>query len=412
MPKKLAALLLAVVMILTAFTACGNKGNITSGAAKNDYPVTVNNVTIQSEPSGVVVLSPNLADVVLALGYEISLKGKSAECTQKELSVLPSVTAADADAIKKLGANVVLADSSLKSDAADALQKAGIQVVVIPGASSREDLERLYSAVGSVIKGGNTGYTYGQKAAQEIFLSIDDMTRSIPQGDKPIIACYLYDTAGKGATSDTLAGKLIESAGLTNGAGQLTSGKIDIETLLLSDPKYIFCPTGMKEKLKTTEKYKELTAVKQNRVIEMDPGCMEWQGLRMFDAVKIMAGTAYPQLLQSSSSSSTSSQPSSSSISSGKPASSSPASSAASSASSAVSYKTLKEGDKGADVLKMQKRLDELGYMFVRYSGEFTPSTTQAVKDFQYLNGYTVTGIADAKTLQKLYSNDVKKRTN
>jgi peptidoglycan hydrolase-like protein with peptidoglycan-binding domain len=34
------------------------------------------------------------------------------------------------------------------------------------------------------------------------------------------------------------------------------------------------------------------------------------------------------------------------------------------------------------------------------------------VKDFQYLNGLTVTGIADENTLAKLYSADAKKRTN
>ena len=424
MLKKITASVLAGIIILTAFAGCSGQGDIASGATKNEFPVTVSGVTIQKAPTGVVVLSPNIADVILKLGYEIVLKGKSADCTQSDLSVLPNVIATDVDAIKKLGADFVLVDSKMETKTADAFKKAGIPVVVIAPATSRTDLDRLYSAVGSVIKGGNTGYTYGKKISQDTFLTIDDITRSIPDSNTPITACYLYDVTGKGATNDTLAGNLLECAGLTNGAGNCTNGKLDIETLLLGDPKYIFCPTGLKDKLKVTEKYKELTAVRENRVIEMDPSYMQWQGSSLTQAVFTMASTAYPQLAQNSSSTSSSSAatssaaPSSSTASvASKPSSTSSTASQAATSSAAASSTapangTLKKGDKGATVLKMQQRLDALGYLYTKATGEYTDTTAQQVKDFQYLNGLTVTGIADAKTLAKLYSSDAKKRTN
>ncbi len=43
-------------------------------------------------------------------------------------------------------------------------------------------------------------------------------------------------------------------------------------------PQYIFCPTGLKETLAQTDKYKNLTAVQEGRVYEMDPALMQWQG--------------------------------------------------------------------------------------------------------------------------------------
>ena len=55
----------------------------------------------------------------------------------------------------------------------------------------------------------------------------------------------------------------------------------------------------------------------------------------------------------------------------------------------------------------MQQRLDELGYMYVPASGTYGSGTVQCVKDFQLYNGLEVTGIADQKTLDKLYSSDV-----
>jgi len=45
-------------------------------------------------------------------------------------------------------------------------------------------------------------------------------------------------------------------------------------------------------------------------------------------------------------------------------------------------------------------------------NGTFGDGTEQSVKDFQLLNGYETTGVADAKTLQKMFSSDAKKRTN
>ena len=85
--KKLLALSMAALRSLGVLVGCGGGGGGASG-----YPVTVGQIQITSQPTGVVVLSDSLADVVLSLGYEAQLKGKSASCTQEELSILPDLT--------------------------------------------------------------------------------------------------------------------------------------------------------------------------------------------------------------------------------------------------------------------------------------------------------------------------------
>ena len=400
--KKLTAGLLTVLLTAASFSGCSGKGEITSGATEKDYPVTVNGVTLKKAPDGVAVFSADIADVILAMGYEIYLKAKTAECDQADLSVLPDVTAADAGAVKNTGATLALFEKDPGEDAKSALNGAGVDVIVITPAAGREDLERFYSQVGAAIQGGATGYKQGQKTAQDIFLTIDDITRVIPESDTPITACYLYDTEGGAATGDTLAGTLIEGAGLVNGVDSGTGGKTEMSALKIADPQYIFCPTGLKEKLQAAEGYKDLTAVRENRVYEMDPAFMARQGRGMIQAVSFMAGTVHPELLDGSGSSSA-------------PGSSAPGSSGASSGESSGGGAfspgtTLKRGDKGDAVLAMQKRLDELGYMFVNYDGEFSAGTEQAVKDFQYLNRMEVTGIADPETQKKMAASDAKKR--
>ncbi|MFR2562452.1 MAG: hypothetical protein ACLS8R_07005 [Anaeromassilibacillus sp.] len=58
--KRPLAALLGILLVLSICVGCGPKGDISSGVAEQDFPVTVNEVTIQDEPKGVVVLSPNL----------------------------------------------------------------------------------------------------------------------------------------------------------------------------------------------------------------------------------------------------------------------------------------------------------------------------------------------------------------
>lgn len=408
MLKKITAVFLCIAIAAGALAACGLKNDISSGAGTKDFPVTIGNVTVSEEPAGVAVLSPNIADVILAIGYEAQLKAKSAQCTQSDLSVLPDVTLDDAQKIKDLGAQLVFTDTKPTDEQLSALNKEGIAVLTVAKATGREDLDRLYSQVGAAMKGAKTGYEKGRKISQGIFLTIDDISRIIPSSDTPTTVAYLYDTQGGAVTGDTLEGKLIESAGLVNAASDGTGNQLSASALLLADPKYIFCPTGLKAKLAASEEYKKLGAVKEGRVYEMDPNQMLLQGRGMIEAVSFMAGTVYPELLEGTEASSAppaSSSPSSSGTTS-QPSKGNQSSSSSSASSTAPGNTnlTLKKGDKNDEVLKMQNRLKELGYMFVTPTGEFAEGTEQSVKDFQLLNGLVVTGVADPEMLKLLYS--------
>lgn len=70
-------------------------------------------------------------------------------------------------------------------------------------------------------------------------------------------------------------------------------------------------------------------------------------------------------------------------------------------------YETLKLGDKSDDVKKMQLRLKKLGYLNEKgCTGYYSSVTKKIIKLFQYKAGLKVTGIADSKTLEVLYSDD------
>ena len=105
-----AAVVLSVLVAFSA-TACSQPANIESGAVSQEYPVTVNEVTLNAKPQKVAVLSGSLADVVLAMGYETSLSLASDDCTQPDLQVLPKVSATDAQSVISAGVDLVLAET-------------------------------------------------------------------------------------------------------------------------------------------------------------------------------------------------------------------------------------------------------------------------------------------------------------
>lgn len=393
MGKRLSVLFLCAVFVLSALSACKRENNLSSGAGASEFPVVIGDAKISREPSGAAVLSPNIASVILSIGYEIALKARSAACTQSDLSVLPAVTADDAQKIKSLGADLVFADSMTDSQKS-AMEKAGVTVLTLEPAKNREDLERLYSEVGAALKGAQTGYQKGTEVANGVFQTIDDISRVIPDSDTPVTAVYLYDAKGKAATGDTLAGSLIEAAGLTNPASGGKNGAFPAADLLRADPRYLFCAAGVKAQLEASADFSKLTAVREKRVYEMDPVLMTRQGGEIVEAVTFLAGTVHPELLQKESSSSG--------------AASSP--SASQTTASIDLNQTLKSGMQNDDVMKMQKRLEELGYMFAKPTGLYGEATVQAVKDFQYLNSMSTSGVADPETLKKMFSSAAVKR--
>lgn len=69
-------------------------------------------------------------------------------------------------------------------------------------------------------------------------------------------------------------------------------------------------------------------------------------------------------------------------------------------------YATLQKGDESNDVLALQLRLYELGYLTDKCDGAFGSKTQTAIKLFQQTTGMNATGIADNDTQNALYAED------
>ena len=71
-----------------------------------------------------------------------------------------------------------------------------------------------------------------------------------------------------------------------------------------------------------------------------------------------------------------------------------------------ANYNNVSRGDEGNEVLKLQNRLYELGFLTGDRDGVFGSKTQTAVKLFQEAAGINASGIADNETQQRLYADD------
>ena len=66
-------------------------------------------------------------------------------------------------------------------------------------------------------------------------------------------------------------------------------------------------------------------------------------------------------------------------------------------------YTTLREGDTGDSVKRLQQKLKDLGYYTGSVDGKYGSGTVTAVQSFQAVSGLTVDGVAGPATQQRLY---------
>lgn len=399
--RTLCPLLCAAFLVL-ALTGCKGFSNVASGvAAVGEFPVKIGDVTVPARPQKAVVLSPSLADVVLALGYETQLAAGTESCTQESLGALQKIPENDPQAVLDVGPDLVLAES-FDNAMATALSGANITMLAISPATGRSDFERLYSQVASAFAGGGPGYDAGISRAQEIFSVLDDINRIVPK-EKVVTACYLYNLEGNAVTGDMFGNTILSSAGVTNAFYSHTGGYYDFESLRIANPNVIFCVPGLKAEMEKDSNFSKLQAVKNGRVLEMDASYMAWQGRTVIQAAYEISAFTFPQLLEESST--TVSLP-------GEEGSSQTPSASPSSGSEEdlVSYPQLSEGDSGEDVLKIQQRLEELGYLDIEYDGHFGEYTAGCLQEFQLANGLPETGVADQRTQSLLFSEKAVKK--
>lgn len=392
--KKIFSLFMALSLMLLA-TSC-NMIVKNDSDEQYDYPVTVGNTVFESEPKKVAVLSENLADIILACGYEGKLTMRSDGCTQDELQILPSAgTPDEPDAKSIISENIdlVLGDESLSEETKKLLSENGTKVLIIKPAANDDELKKLYANLASILGGNYTGKMRAMSTLDTLQSSLNSIKNEIADKNVLSTVCYIYAVEGdqcKVSYGNDYAEELFEYAQVTNVAVNDDDGYIGNDTLLRSNPDIIFCDTGVYKELTSNKDLKSLSAVINNKVYTLPSEYLTLQGATRVLTVDYIATKAHP-LYESKKE-----WPS--------------------------SFEAVQEeyvapftpeegifytiGESYAPIKYIEERLIGLGYMEGSADENYTEETAYAVSYFQSINQLEATGIADYDTLTVLMSSN------
>ena len=432
--KKILALAAALLIIISAAACRTDK--------KGDYPVILGNYTFEKRPDSIVCLSDSIADILISCGYADLITARSDECTQREIADVPSVGSKafpSADKILSFSPDIVFADRSIADSIYDNIRDSGVRIAVMVPAEDSEGLIRLYSNISAVAEGNNKGRENGTEKANSILMTMSDLQRLVPEKDIVTTVCYIYDTKGTAATENSPAGRVLSYTDAVNVCGTSHTPEDTKKSIKLSNPDFIFCDTGIKSSIENDSDFKELRAVKNGHVYELDSLLIQRQGNSMVEALAFIIETMYPETNDPgvSETAQESSQPESSAPqeisqpeSSVTQESSQPESSITQESSQPESSVTQEssqpeesssgveaddsleiydglaygEGEQNDDVYKIQERLRTLGYFENEPTGYFGSVTAEAFARFEAANGLDADGYASADDLRLLFS--------
>lgn len=432
MKKLIAGIICAVLVLGTALSL--------SGCGDKNYPVKIANLTIDKEPKSIVVLDPNSADIISYMGYDVKIVGRSREVDQKYLDVAPVMGSAVSPSVQDIidsGATVVFANEGLNDDFEQSLEKEGIAVIKMSVAETPKQLETNYHTIGKILGGNDDGDAKAASSYDKLISAMEQRKSEASAKNATALdtVCYLYYEQGglRLMTSGTYGDMLLGYTGSVNVAVNIDENKVDVNTLKVANPKYIFYADDSTLKaVQADPVLSKLAAVTGGKTMQITKDEMSRQGLTALETLEKMIGFIHPELAKAQKATEPTQQTET------KPAETQAATQAATEAATQAAAQTaatqaatqpaaatsvadkykidlkdlsLKEEDDNDDVKAMQQRLFDLGYVSDKenITGYFGEISKKAVSAFQKASGIKETGEADNATLVKLFASDAKK---
>ncbi len=262
-------------------------------------------IKITEEPMKVVSLAPNATEIIAALGAEDKLVGRTAYCNYPEsVMSLPEIGGTydpNVELIISLEPDLVVASGHAPEEAITKLREVGITVAYL---KEDENFEGTYSTIEKI------ALILGKE--DEAKVVIDEMKTKIADVKAEVAALNLeklptvyyatsYGESDFGAGGDTFIGEIIELAGGVNIADEVSGWAISKEQIADGDPDIIIVPAGefnVLDGMKTADFYKDLRAIQDGNIFEINGDAISRQSPRVADALVEMAQKLHPELVK------------------------------------------------------------------------------------------------------------------
>ncbi|WLR49620.1 ABC transporter substrate-binding protein [Bacillus tianshenii] len=323
MKKQLTAVLLILLSAIMVLAGCGNNEEDTSKEAKKEeqqtadeaFPVTIKDatkkeVTIDKKPERIVSLIPSNTEITYAVGAGKQVVGVTEwDNYPEDVKNKEKIGGLDFNSEKVIGLNpdLVLAHASGMAKAEQGLEQlrqAGINVVVVPDATSFDQVYKSISLIGKV-----TGHAEkAEKVAKDMqdkITAIEEKAANISEEEKKTVwvevapAPEIY-TTGKG----TFMHETLQKIGAKNAAADQEGWvKFTEEDAVLLNPDVIVATYGFYvdnpvEQIKQRQAWQDVPAVKNDQIYAVDADKFNRAGPRLVEGVEELAKLVYPDVFK------------------------------------------------------------------------------------------------------------------
>jgi iron complex transport system substrate-binding protein len=307
--RQSATILLFIALLCFASTVLIAKGSAESALPSPAIVFTDSRgVTIQltQAPRRIVSLSPNVTETLFALGLGNAVAGRTDYCDfPAEAATVASMGDLFSPSVEKILSmepDLVIISTLGQAQTITAVEATGVPIAFLNGSETMEGTYDLINGIGELT---------GTKAkAQALVASMRKDVASINVKIAGQTVPSVYYVAGFGewgdftATGDTFIHDLITLAGGRNIAAEAVNWSFQLELLVQADPDFIILPPSWGSTFAETKAqfisgpgYRDLKAVKADRLFPVDNGMVERQGPRSALAVAALAKILHPEVL-------------------------------------------------------------------------------------------------------------------
>ena len=298
---------ITMIVVMAAFAACAPQGEGVVDDTTAMGAITIVDregveTVLDSVPMSVVSVSPAITETLAVVAGLDVIVGRTTYCDYPEgveaIEEIGDLYAPNIEKIIAMNPDVVLLSAHTNPDVAKAMREAGVKVIRVYEEDKFEGGYQMVEVIGKIM--GMEDKADGLVAdMQEQVAAVEEKIQNLPAK-----TVYYMSSAGEygdyAATGDTYVGAMLERAGGTNVAQDGVKWAFSLEALLEADPDIIITSslTGYKSMLPKMEGYKDLTAVKEGRVIEIDTNPIDRIGVRFAEGFALLAQLIHPEAFE------------------------------------------------------------------------------------------------------------------
>jgi len=302
---------LGLVFAASVAAGCGGKQpeGRPAGSNGNGFPVVIIDaqgveVRVETRPERIVSAAPTVTEILFALGAGDRVVAVTDQCDYPpEAKGLPRIGGFFTPSTERvLGArpDLVIGQRGNPPDFVATLRKSGVPVFTVDP-QTLDDIYATISQVACIIGDEGGGDQLVAQMADRLG-AVSAAIADVPQEERPTAFLVLQVMPPWTAGSGTFQDDAIRAAGGRNMAADVRGFRAySMESLVAKDPDFLLLstmegdPERMRREVLEHPALRQLTAVKEGRLLLLDADPLMRAGPRIVEAVEAMARAFYPE---------------------------------------------------------------------------------------------------------------------